>query len=209
MGLLSILKRGSKNPPPPRQLDEKHDTPDALSSSPSSSEISSSDSDKYAEADLHRPQLSYRPGTSSYTTRHEDDSYDSEVADECLEMPSSPDSLRISRQPRKQDATQMMAEAIYRRASVVHQWFSAPAASGVFGNVNTGLALRGKNGEHILYPHACSGLQDFGWAISHLNPAVGAFDVWVWCGLLMSSVPLQIAMKLDSSVAQTIMSDFV
>ena len=178
MGLFSILRRGEKNHPVIPQLDEKHAGHDSISPSPSSSEISSTDSDtdKYASAEPYRPRLSYRQGTSSGSSHQGDDSYQSEVDDACLDLPSSPSSSGQPRKPKRIDATTMMAESIYRRASVCHQWFSPPLADGTFGNVNTGLALRGKNGEHLLYPHACSGLQDFGWAISHLNPAVSGFD---------------------------------
>jgi hypothetical protein len=196
MGLLSILKRGAQTPPL-APLDEKHDEPENISPSPSSStfnsksedssdpsRINSSSSDfaldKYGNAKPHRPRPSFRQstsghGTSSYVTEHGNDSYESEVDDECLELPSSPGSPKSPRQPRQpktRDATEMMADSIYRRASVWHQWFTPPSAGGVYGNVSTGVALRAKDGKHILYPHACPGLQDFGWAISHLNPAV-------------------------------------
>lgn len=202
MGLFSILKRGgAKNAPSSQDLDEKRIEPDAISPSPSSSEFNSNSEDgsdprlansptsdlaldKYGNAIPHRPRLSFRHGASSYGTEH-GDSYDSEGDDECLDLPSSPDSSRIYRQPKTRNATEMMADSIYRRASVWHQWFTPPSAEGVFGDVSTGVALRSKNGKHILYPHACPGLQDFGWAISHLNPAVCLFDSPVWRGLLI------------------------
>lgn len=197
MGLFSILKRGgAKNPPSTQDLNEKHNDLNAISPSPSSSEVhsnsgdsndpshvnsSSSDSslNKYGNAIPQRPQLSFRHGASSYGTSgygtEHGDPYDSEGDDECLELPTSPGSPKTPRKPKARNATEMMADSLYRRASVWHQWFTPPSAEGVFGNVNTGVALRAKNGKHILYPHACPGLQDFGWAISHLNPAVSLF----------------------------------
>lgn len=191
MGLFSILKRGEKAPPPPPpELNEKHREPDAISPSPSSSTFNSKSEDssdpshvnssvsdfaldRYPSANPRRPRPSFRHITSSHSTDH-GDSYDSEVDDECLELPSSPDSTKAPRQPTRRNATEMMADSIYRRASVWHQWFTPPSAEGGFGNVSTGVALRSKEGKHMLYPHACTGLQDFGWAVSHLNPAVGS-----------------------------------
>lgn len=232
MGLFSLLKRNEKAPPTPAS-DEKHNKPDAISPSPSSStfnsksddssdpsRINSSTSDfaldRYGSANPNRPRPSFRKtapgyGTSSYVTEHGNDSYDSEVDDECLELPSSPGSPKSPRQPRPpkmRDATEMMADSIYRRASICYQWFTPPSAAGVYGNVNTGVALRAKNGKHILFPHACPGLQDFGWAISHLNPAVCYFASDCVARLLIS-ILIKVALKLHSPIVQTILSDFV
>lgn len=193
MGLFSILKRGvTKSPSSAEDLNEKRNDPDAISPSPSSSEFNSNSEDggnphrvnsstsdfaldNYGNPIPHRPRFPSQQSTSDYGTEH-DDSYDSEGDDECPDLPSSPDSFKFSRQPKTRNPTEMMADSIYRRASVWHQWFTPPSAEGVFGNVSTGVALRSKNGKHILYPHACPGLQDFGWAVSHLNPAVCPFE---------------------------------
>lgn len=184
MGFLSILRRGAKKETSPTELDEKHDQSEGVSPSSSTSEFANGN-DPHAlysstsdfAVDKYNPpssRLSYRHDNSSYGFGL-DESVDGEGDDECRDLPSSPGSPRIARPPKQRDATVMMADSIYRRACVWHQWFTPPSAGGMYGDVSTGIALRGKNGKHILYPHNCRGLQDFGWAISHLNPAVCTF----------------------------------
>lgn len=186
MGFLSILKRGTKKDAPSSELDEKRDVPDAISPSSSNSDFNSghgSDPHGMYSSTSDFALDKYNPPSSRLSFRHDNSSYgfgldesaDGEGDDECLDLPSSPSSPRLTRPPKKRDATVMMADSIYRRACVWHQWFTPPSAGGAYGDVSTGIALRGKNGKHILYPHTCRGLQDFGWAISHLNPAVSSF----------------------------------
>jgi hypothetical protein len=228
MGLLSILKRSSaKNPSSAEKtLDEKRDTLGtfspysldlAFSPSPDDSSRDSQDPtspssnvglDKFHNAVPRQPRLSFQQQVSTCGIDN-DDSFSSVADDDCLELSASPSSSRTSQRSKSRDATEMMAESIYRRASVWHHWFTPPNPDGLYGDVDTGVAVRSMNGKHILYPHICPGLQDFGWAISHLNPAVSlcGFDS---CRTSLILIPLlQVAMKIRSPVVQTILADFV
>jgi hypothetical protein len=166
MRFLSKLKRGGKGPAPPSAKapvpnGEKPDTQD--------SSLSKFDLEKDPNEILHQHEIPYEQEDAGYQTEN-DDSYNSEDGDDFDEMPTANKSRK--RQPRILDAMEMMADDLYRYGCDWRQWFSPPSADNAYGNVNTGVALRAKKGAHILYPHTCPGLEEFGWAVTELNPMV-------------------------------------
>lgn len=166
MRFLSKLKRRGNTDVPssskaPVDRDEKTDMRD--------SSLSNFELEKDPNAILHQHEIGYDREDAGYQTEN-DDSYKSEDDDDFTEMPTANNS-RI-RQPRILDAMEMMADDLYRYGCDWRQWFTPPSIDNAYGNVNTGVALRSKKGSHILYPHTCPGLEEFGWAVTELNPMV-------------------------------------
>lgn len=173
MRFLPKLKRGNRNGPSsssevPVDTDAKTDTRD---SSLSNFELEKVEKDP--NAILHQPEITYEREDAGYQTEN-DEYYNSEDDDDDFtELPTA-NTSRI-RQPRILDAMEMMADDLYRYGCDWRQWFTPPSIEKAYGNVNTGVALRSKKGSHILYPHTCPGLEEFGWAITELNPMVSHF----------------------------------
>lgn len=169
MRFFSRLKReapreAASSPEVPAEKDGNLDTRD--------SSLSNFNLEKDPNAMLHQHVVEYEREDAGYQTEN-DDSYNSEDDDDFEELPTA-NSSRV-RQPRILDAMEMMADDLYRYGCDWRQWFTPPSIENSYGNVNTGVALRSKKGSHILYPHACPGLEEFGWAVTELNPMVSIF----------------------------------
>jgi hypothetical protein len=166
MRFLSKLKRGGKVQAPSSSKDPV-DKGERTGSQDSS--LSKFDLEKDPNEILHQQEIPYEQEDAGYQTEN-DDSYNSEDDDDFDEMPTANKSR--TRQPRILNAMEMMADDLYRYGCDWRQWFSPPSVDNAYGNVNTGVALRAKKGSHILYPHSCPGLEEFGWAVTELNPMV-------------------------------------
>jgi hypothetical protein len=148
------------------------------------------DNEKDPNVGLHHPQpLEYEQEDAGYQTENDESYSGDEDDDEFAELPSA-NSSRV-RQARILDALEMMADDIYRYGSDWRQWFVPPTAENYLENVNTGVAIRSKTGNQVLYPYECPGLEEFGRAVTELNTAVSLsmMDIDCDCILMVNCVP--------------------